>query len=314
MPKFKVNDASKNCYGCRVSTEGIDTDQFLKNPIMLYDHDSYKRLPIGTWKNLTKDGVLMFAEPVFDEDDEFAMKIAKKVDKDIIRMASISVEPIEWEEVADGSLEVTKSILREISITPFGGNKNAFKLYDKQGNIIELSDAKSFLNLSNNKSSKEMSKENSHQLLCVAMNLSDNTTANELVAKVLELNQKVQGFEAEKAQWQQEKQSLIDKIELADKESLISKAIEEKRITLAQKDSFINLSMTDLKNVLGAIPKAVDLSNIPSGGQAALSGRENWTFNDYSKKDPEGLAQMKLNDSAAYSDLFEKQFGVKPQI
>lgn len=314
MPKFKVNDASKNCYGCRVSTEGIDTDQFLKNPIMLYDHDSYKRLPIGTWKNLTKDGVLMFAEPVFDEDDEFAMKIAKKVDKDIIRMASISVEPIEWEEVADGSLEVTKSILREISITPFGGNKNAFKLYDKQGNIIELSDAKSFLNLSNNKSSKEMSKENSHQLLCVAMNLSDNTTANELVAKVLELNQKVQGFEAEKAQWQQEKQSLTDKIELADKESLISKAIEEKRITLAQKDSFINLSMTDLKNVLGAIPKAIDLSNIPSGGQATPSGRENWTFNDYSKKDPEGLAQMKLNDSAAYSDLFEKQFGVKPQI
>lgn len=313
MPKFKVNDASKNCYGCRVSTEGIDTQQFLKNPIMLYDHDSYKRLPIGTWKDLTKDGVLMFAEPVFDDDDEFAMQISKKVDKDIIRMSSISVEPIEWEEAADGSLEVTKSILREISITPFGGNKNAFKLYDKQGNIIELSDAKSFLNLSNNKSSKEMSKENSHQLLCVAMNLSDNTTANELVAKVLELNQKVQGFEADKAKWVGEKKTLTDKIELADKESLITKAIEEKRITLAQKDSFINLSMTDLKNVLGSIPKAIDLSNVPSGGKAASTGRENWSFDDYSKKDPEGLEQMKLNDSATYADLFEKQFGVKPQ-
>jgi HK97 family phage prohead protease len=313
---FLVNDHSKNCYGCRIATQGIDTDQFLKNPIMLYDHDSYKRLPIGTWKNLKKEAEKMFADPEFDSDDEFAVQVKNKVTKNIIKMASVSIEPVRWEEEADGTINIIESILHEISIVPFGGNKNAFKLCDNKGNRIEMKDAKEYLLKLNNSSSKPVmagKNENSHELLCAAMNLSENTTSSELITKVLNLSQRISSLESEKTALLAEKQQLQDKIDLADKHKKLDTAVAEKRITLAQKESFLNLSMADLDTVLNSIPKAADLSNVPNnGGRQELNGRENWTFNDYSKNDPEALAQIKLNDKPEYARMFKAQFGVEP--
>lgn len=316
MDTFLVNDHSKNCYGCRIATQGIDTEQFLKNPIMLYDHDSYKRLPIGTWINLKKEDEKMFADPQYDNEDEFAVQVKKKVAKNILRMASISVEPVRWEEEADGTINIIESILHEISIVPFGGNKNAFKLCDNKGNKIEMKDAKEYLLKLNNSSSKPImavKNENSHELLCAAMNLSENTSSSELITKVLNLSQKISTLETEKTTLITEKQQLQDKIDLADKHKKLDLAVAEKRISLAQKESFLNLSMSDLDTVLNSIPKAVDLSNVPNTeGRQELSGREKWTFNDYSKNDPAALEQIKLNDKPEYCRLFKAQYGVEP--
>ena len=99
MTKFRVTDSSLNSYGFRVLTEGIDFTFFDKNPIMLWMHNRpfYKEdpLPLGKWQNreLTGDAVIM--EAVYDETDEFAVKIKSKAEQGIINMASIGIDIIE---------------------------------------------------------------------------------------------------------------------------------------------------------------------------------------------------------------------------
>lgn len=148
---FIVTDETVNRYGFRILTSGIDTTQFKKNPVGYFMHDRKTWDPKGDevicrWENLTveKNGVMM-ADAVFDEDNEKSMKIAKKVEKNFLRMASVGINPIETSEDKQYLLPgqtratVTKSELIEISIVDRGGNNNALvKLYDASNENKEL--------------------------------------------------------------------------------------------------------------------------------------------------------------------------------
>lgn len=144
MPKFILSDESVNRYGFRVKTKGIRLASFLKNPVMFYNHDR-SQLPIGKWINIeVKDGKLM-AEPEFDTNDEFAMKIKDKVDKGIINSTSIGFDVIalsdDPSEMLPGQRRstVTESDLFEASIVDIPGNSNAIRMRGLQlsGDAIE---------------------------------------------------------------------------------------------------------------------------------------------------------------------------------
>ena len=134
---FIVTDEREvNSYGFRVKTEGIKIKDFEANPVMLLNHNYDKVL--GTWKNLKKDGPVMTGEPVFDNEDPEAVKIEKKVVKNLVKGASIGILPLKAVMGADGIPDVTESELVEITITPLPSNKGAIKLYKSPGQELPM--------------------------------------------------------------------------------------------------------------------------------------------------------------------------------
>lgn len=85
MPKsskrFLLSNEKLNSHGFRVITSGIDLTNFKKNPVMYWlhvypkDDGSEKGLPIGFWDDIEVNGTELTGVPVFDDSDEFAMKI-----------------------------------------------------------------------------------------------------------------------------------------------------------------------------------------------------------------------------------------------
>ena len=152
MATFIVSDGSVNRFGFPVVTEGIQLDAFIKNPVMLYMHlrdgdffsTAPENVPIGRWENLRIENGNLLADAVFDEGDDFAMEIKRKVDDGFLNAASIGIEILAISEDADDMLPgqtrptVLKSELLEISIVDIPANSNAIKLMNK-GQTVKLS-------------------------------------------------------------------------------------------------------------------------------------------------------------------------------
>ncbi len=285
MPKettFKVSDESRNSYGFKLKSDGGDFSQFLKNPVMLHDHKEWE-MPRGTWKELIlHDNMDITAIPVFDMDDAEAVKLKGKVDKGIIKMSSMGVIPLEFDE--ENNI-VTKWELREISITTFGSNHNAFALYDNKG--IELKSREEVLKLSentkeftgkpganNSKSKNKMSKDNDQLglMLRAGLNLSDNTTDSELVRAVLNLSTKNATLEQQFKDLKKDKEDAEAIVQLKEKNDLLDAAVTDKRITLAQKDAFAKMETADLIVALSAMQPTVNLSDVTQNGQSGSLG------------------------------------------
>ena len=317
---FVVSDESVNSYGLRVLTDGIITDRFEKNPVMLYSHDDYNRLPIGKWTNLKKARGKMTATANFDEQDDFAQKVKGKAEQKIIQMASLGIIPLEWSDdpelMVQGQSEptITKCILREISITPFGSNHNAFRMYDKQGNEIKLSEATKMFN--KDQKTKAMSQTNLKLLLTTGLNLSEDMADSELVKHCINLSQQVQTLKEEKQNVQKELDELKKKDEVKLKEELVNQAVKEQKITEKQKAVYLGLSYEQAKNLLDTIEKPVNLNEYTqgNGGDEKNEKRKDWTFKDWTQKDPEGLEEMKGKDPECYKLLFKEEYKVEPKL
>ena len=130
---FLVSDESINNHGFKVLTEGIDTTQFERNPIMLYMHK--RPTVIGRWENLKKKEGKLYADAVFDVDDTQSSEIAGKVDRGFLKGASIGISSIKFDEKKE---IVLSSRLQEISIVDLGANDNALRLYEDK-DLVELS-------------------------------------------------------------------------------------------------------------------------------------------------------------------------------
>ena len=128
---FIVSDETKNCFGMIVKTDGINTESFIKNPVMLYMHE--RKTVVGRWENLRKDGSKLIADAVFDDTTELGKSVKAQVEKGFLRSASIGIEIIDEQEI-NGVRTVTKSILSEISIVDIPANENALKLCNLGGN------------------------------------------------------------------------------------------------------------------------------------------------------------------------------------
>lgn len=86
----------------------------------------------------------------------------------------------------------------------------------------------------------------------------------------------------------------------------IENAIKEGKILETAKDEFKNspMSSTQLKNLFAGIKPAH--SNIIKDAKVDAKNtteRADWTFTDWSKKDPKGLAEMQKNDPASFNNL-----------
>lgn len=153
---FLVSDETVNSHGFRILTDGIDTERFDKNPIMLYMHE----VPtiIGRWENLQKKNGQLFADAVFDEADPFSKEIMGKVERGFLKATSLGIRHSADNLLKDDQGDYLKQCeLVEISIVAIPSNGNALKLYTdsfetvqlKLNQLSEVNSIASFLNLAN---------------------------------------------------------------------------------------------------------------------------------------------------------------------
>lgn len=91
---FVLHDESVNTYGFRMLTAGGDLSEFIKNPVMLLNHDDWS-LPIGRWENIRKENGQILADPVYDLKDERGARVSGKVEDNFLNAASIGAWPPE---------------------------------------------------------------------------------------------------------------------------------------------------------------------------------------------------------------------------
>ena len=290
---FLVNDESVNRHGTRILTSGIDLTDFEKNPIMLYCHirgwtdKEDMILPIGYWENFVVKGSKLYADAVFDKDDEFAQKIENKVKNKVLRTCSPSLEVLTVSDdpayLVKGQTRATviKSSLREISIADIPSNRNAIKLYDQSsGTELNLSaqEDNNLIPLIGNKQNKETM--NLKDEVAGLLNLSAQTDDNAIITALKgalggsqdvinlrsenqALKTKVDAYEAKEKEVQQ--QAVID---------LVDSAVKDRRITDKDKEKYLKLAAQDfdtVKTLLSDMVPVVDLSAQETGGSLDLT-------------------------------------------
>lgn len=334
---FTVSDESINTYGFRVLTSGIQTGTFKKNPIMLYNHNQGWRgtkdevLPIGIWDNVQISGSKLIADAVFDEGDKFAKKIGGKVERKVLRAASIGFRILETSSSPDHMLPgqtretVTKCELKEISIVDIPSNRNAVVLYDVEGNIIELGDngencpVPLIENLSdtNNSNHKKSNSNDMDHLKIIAgfLGLKPDAELSDVQSKIAEL----QKTSTEVATLKQQLKDIEDKgkeAQKAETKTLLDKATEAGLIDANERPDWeknFDANFEGSKRILASMKPVEKLSDRIKkdklGETTEVLKHKGKTFEEWSKEDPKLLEQLKENQPELFKQLFKSQYG-----
>lgn len=141
--QFVANDESVNRYGYWIRTEGIRTENYLKNPVFLYQHNTFE-MSIGKVIELKKEDGKLIIDVEFDKNDEEAVKIYNKYKNGFMSAVSVSFRDIttsddsKWIKQGQQCATVIDCELLEISAVTLPGNANAVKLFDNSGEIMKL--------------------------------------------------------------------------------------------------------------------------------------------------------------------------------
>ncbi len=335
MPKstkrFVLTSDNLNAQGFRMLTKGALMDDFEKNPLLLFNHirpDGNSKdqvLPIGYWCDIERDDEKITAVPFFDDSDEFAMSIYHKVENGILKMASAGAEPLltssSPELLLPGQKKetVTQWIMKEASICDIGANPDCLTvaLYDKDNKTISLS-SQTFANLipEIKMSKKPLSvilKDGKEEEIDLAK-LSDEEK-DELLKKLMD----------EKKDYEARISEMEEKLRLADEEketkrveTLVSKAITQRKISASQKDIYIKLAKQDfatteqlINDMKPTVPVKEALTQAYNQNDAEIAELAKLSFDELFVKGK--LNYVKLNAPDIYKQKFKAKFGKEPQ-
>jgi len=243
---------------------------------------------------------VLTGEPVFDETDEFAVKIKNKFEAGILNACSIGFTPIEWSDAPETLkpgqtvATVTRCRLLEVSICDIPANANAtVVMYNEESHIINLSDLphSAIGPKINNNMSKEIAlklglDENASPQACVdAIKKKDDEIAM--------LKAKVDGFEKVDATAKKE-----------EAKRLLDDAVKTGRIDATARPQFEKLFEKDhegAKAALAALAERKPLQATNIGG--GHDDRAGWNYLDWMKNDPDGLRKMKTEDPDRFKTL-----------
>lgn len=313
---FIVSDESKNTYGYIVLTSGIDTTQFLKNPIMYYMHNREKGV-IGRWENLRKEGNRLLADAVLDDSTEQAQIVKKQIEKGFLRCASIGLDNVET-AIINGVETVVKCRLVEISIVDQPANENAIKLYKKSGKVcFTLADyAKddapgdlktaliALLGLEKGVSDSEILRAVENAINAPSEEDINTTVENAVSLGYIDKTQKGVMVSLARSNIKAFKQfiTLQKQKETAEINTLIDDAVNSGKVLNIERETYTEiaykLGSTYFKRLLFTLRtayKPTDLIN--------RSGRDTWSLNDYRKFAPEEL----VNDHELYNRLLSRE-------
>ena len=310
--QFIINTENVNSNGYRILTEGIDYAQYMRNPVVLFMHErgvnAYKGSEvIGRCTKLYKEGTTLIAEVEFDEQDEFAKKIAGKVERGYIRMASMFAEIKEVSTQPQHILEgqvyetVTACKLVEISIVDIGGNDNALKL-SKDGKPFQLK--KIVTNTSNNMDIK---------VIALALGMGENTKEEAVLSALHSLKTDKEKAEAEVVAL---KKTIRD-IHKSEATTLVDKAVQLGLIPEALKESQLKQFEADFDGQKAVLSKLVvnkeaentqqgktnTVREVVLGAGAKPTGTANENFDYLQKYNPAKLRQLRDEQPEEYARL-----------
>lgn len=305
-----ISDESVNEYGNVILTEGIDTSQFERNPVMFYMHE--RRNVIGRWENVRKENKKLLADAVFDDSTPLGLQVKNQVEKGFLRSASGNFQIIN-RDVINGVDTITECSLLEVSIVDIPGNNNALKLYRKNGC--------DYLCLVNDENVENL-RASIIEILGLDPDVSDGvilseieTLKNSIDDTASRVNDAItKGFIDDKSRKDLENmarnsprafESFI-RIEENNRKktvlNLIDKAIADKRISFAQKELYSlvgeKCGFYTLDKLLASTPIQLKLSS--------LIGRdkyEGWTLADFRHYAPEVIK----NNPGLYRKLLERE-------
>ncbi len=319
MPKpFVFNDENQaNSYGFRILTAGISLKRFKNNPVMLDQHYNSTSAVLGLWENLTIDKALLLGEPVFDIEDEDALKISGKVERNIIKSCSMGITfKREDLKIIGEELIMTKCELYECSIVAVPSNANSIRLYASEtGQLLKDEEVQQLClalqpiegetqNLDLNPI-HDMKKITLTLAVLTALSFDKATPEVDVEAvesAVLKLSQDNATMTAKLLALETEKENAAT---LAI-ENMVSLAITEGRIPATKKEDFVKLATLNFelaKSTLEGIPAKVTLGDktvpvVPG----AVTSKE-----DFQKLSSEAQLAFKTNNP----DDFKKMFNVK---
>jgi hypothetical protein len=288
----------------RIRPEAINHDDFDKNPVMLYNHKP--GFVPGKWKNLRlEDGKLM-GDPVFDDGDPEAVKLKGKVERGFIIAASISVRNIKGEILTDDEgefVDVTYCELRENSIVDIPSDSDAVRFLDENDKELDLS-VVNFSDVTTVKIKTSTMK----KVIASIVGLSDDAPEQAIQEAV------TAAFSDSKELKELKKTIAADRKKKA--AELADAAISDGRLQKESRENFLELADANydlFEKTINGLPKAVRLSSVGSASLTnrtnTVSGREDWTFSDYQKKDPKALEALSKNDPAKFKELYTAEFG-----
>lgn len=316
-----ISTSRLNCYGFRVLTEGIDTDQYSKNPVLLWMHNRPMRgtvdevLPIGRMENLRVEGDKLIGTPVFDMSDPFAKKIADKWEQGILKMASAGLAVLEESNAPEHIVEgqrfstVTRSKLVEVSIVDIGANDNALALY-RDNKLVDLKEeseitktlaallAEATNDVQPNKSSIMPLKD-----IALKLGLPDNATQEQIVAAIGGLQEENKTLKAEK------EAAGVKSIELA-----VDQAVSAGKITADKKQHFVELGK---KAGLESLTETLKLMSGPVRPTDVLHQTTPASDGGYKKLSEvpvSELAKLRKEQPMEYRKLYKAEYGVEPEM
>lgn len=307
MKKFRINDESLNAYGFWVKNDGLDFSDFRKNPICLYNHERGWRgskediMPIGFWEDLNEEE--MTAVPNLYMEDDYVKGIAGRIEHGTLRGASIGITVLEWSEdpsvLKPGQTRatVTRSKVKEISITDIPANKNAVALYDLDGNQINLTETINGLPPIINQKKEDMNLEK----IAIGLSLSQKANLEDVLDAIEKLKEKEKKYIELKEEIQTERKKEVDS--LMDSAGL-SEA-ERKAYT-----ELFHLNYEAAKIALESRPKELRLSDVTKSVQNNKISHEGKTFRELEKENPKALQTLKEDNFEAFCELYKASYGV----
>lgn len=311
--KCRLSDESLNGDGFWVKTDGIDISLFMKNPIMLYNHNRWddKQLPPGKWENVQILNGELIGEPVFDTGDELGANMQRKFEGGFINMVSIGAQVIEMSEdpsqLKPGQKypTVTKCLLKEVSFVDVGSNRNCIRLYDSEGKQINLQDNKDhpeFRLIDKPQEQNQIQKTDMKQI-ALKLGLAENAAESDILNKIDEVLNANKTLRDEKDAG----------IKLRAKE-LVEGAIAAKKILGGQKDNMIALAEKDYDSVRQMIENMVAPKDLSKVDEITLNDRKIEKFEDLAKLPEDEFMKFRDENRSEYIKLYEKHFGRKPDF
>lgn len=312
MPKFILNDeAVVNSYGFRILTAGIDLTRFKLNPVMLDGHIQSNQNVIGSWKDITLEGGKLLAEPIFDMEDDNAKLIAGKVERGIIKGASMGIM-FSKKDLANenGEMVLKNCSLFEVSIVAVPSNANALRL-QMDGKELTENDIKELrLSLTD----KTINTDNNMkiqltQLALVALGMSANTkelSADEIESAILALSKSRDELQEKLTLSEEQLNAFVNK-EKAQKAALtvqmLDEAVKSGKITADKRQTFADLAAKDFelaKATLEALPakKSFGIGVTTPAGNTGVT-----TMDDFQKLSLDEKLAFKNSNPEAYQKL-----------
>lgn len=318
MPRFILNDENvTNSYGFKIKTEGINLKRFKANPVMLDGHNPSNLSVIGKWTEIKAENGKLSAETEFDLDDENAKVIAGKVERDIIKGASMGIsfnkEDFTYE---NGELILKRCELLEASIVAIPSNAEALRLM-MNGEEITPTEMKN-LCLSMTQNNKNTQIENSNtmkirlsQLAFLALGFEAQTqeaSQEQIDTAVLQLQQERDALKSQLALSEEKVNAFIEKekeAKLSATNKMIENAIASGKITADKRQNFVELAAKDFdlaKSILEGLPAK---KNFSAGVKAPAGTSAVATMEDFQKLSIEEQLAFKNSDPEAYKTLLK---------